>query len=138
MSITMSSYNLQKVSKGARKVLVKHTMDKLLKNGKWKFMYFHYNARNIMTINDTEDFLEEKEEMLNTGELDYNPENSPFNYDEIKYKISKTTTLILKPHRYIYKDENVNPGLDCLSWELEGFINNGGFTYYEFVRIERK
>ncbi len=133
----MTCYNMQAMDMSAKRSLIGNTMDKMFKNDEWKYIYYNYRAESIMLLDTNKQFKKEKKSLLKSGEVDYNPSNSPFNYNNITFKISNSCDLILKPHRFIYKDEDRQVAPEPLNWCLEGMINGGGYTYYEFVRIDK-
>ena len=128
----MATYvNLVGVSQSMKKCLIGKTIEKLSGKYDWTHIYHHRSHGSIQIImkNDTQSFEDEKNDFLKTGRVTYT-----LDANTIDYKVSKTYTLVLKPHRFEYKPEEsyFNP----LAYELEGLLSCNGLVYYELIKID--
>ena len=117
-------------SQWTKKSLVQLTIEKVSGKYDWTFIYYHHNCEAIQMIlkNDDHGFEQDKKDMLKTSETTYTVG------ENMNYQVSKSYTLVLKPHLFVYKNKN-NSDFDPLRYEIEGIIVSDALAYYELVEI---
>ncbi len=130
VNVLVQHIDLVKVHKWAKEGLLEKTLEKISGKYDWTHIYYNYkcDAMQLILSDPEYSFQQEKDDLINSRTVTYEVDEDP-----IEYQVSKKYSLVLKVHRFKYKNEDKD--FDPLSFEIEGELSTRGLNYYELIEI---